>query len=131
MLLIQAVFWLVVEAISLRFFPTRTLRNSLRRDSDAQDGVSTIVEPVTWAITVAARYVPANTCLTRALAASRLLARRGVGSRLQIGVARIDGEFQAHAWVECNGDVIVGKTKDLGRFVPLRDNKLAIARCVA
>jgi Transglutaminase-like superfamily len=40
-------------------------------------------------------------CLTRSLVLTALLARRGVGSTLVIGV-RPD-PFAAHAWVECRG----------------------------
>jgi hypothetical protein len=51
--------------------------------------------------------MPNSTCLVRALAASRLLAQNGYKSTLHIGVKRTDGVFEAHAWVEYDGRVII------------------------
>ena len=41
-------------------------------------------------------------CLIRAIVLARVLARRGIGSRLVLGV-RSKPEFSAHAWVEHGG----------------------------
>lgn len=43
------------------------------------------------------------TCLPRSLILHHLLRRRGLKSDLKIGVSRADGQFVAHAWVECLG----------------------------
>jgi hypothetical protein len=67
---------------------------------------------------VAGRLVPGTTCLVRALAAQALLARRGHASQLRLGVARGSGRaFEAHAWLEQDGRVLVGGPLD-GRYVP-------------
>jgi hypothetical protein len=64
-----------------------------------------------WAVCVASRFVPRATCLVRALAAHRLLAAHGHDSELRIGVAKGGAAgFAAHAWVECGGAVVVGRT---------------------
>jgi hypothetical protein len=47
-------------------------------------------------------------CLPRALAAHAMLRRRGIASRICLGVARHGGELAAHAWVEIGKDKIVG-----------------------
>ena len=40
-------------------------------------------------------------CLVRAIAAQKMLQRRGIGSILHIGVNKVSlSEFQAHAWLE-------------------------------
>ena len=45
--------------------------------------------------------LPADSrCLVRSLVLTSLLARRGIGSSLVIGV-RSEPSFEAHAWVEC------------------------------
>ena len=62
---------------------------------------------IVWAVKAVSRYIPGATCLVRALAAQRLLARNGHASELRIGVAK-SAEFQAHAWVESGGAVLVG-----------------------
>ena len=62
-----------------------------------------------WAITRAARFVPAASCLTQALSLQVVLGRRGLDSRLCIGVRKGKGDkFEAHAWVERGGRVLIG-----------------------
>jgi hypothetical protein len=56
---------------------------------------------VLWSVeTVGARRWMNALCLPRALAAHAMLRRRGIASRLCLGVARAGGELSAHAWVE-------------------------------
>jgi hypothetical protein len=62
---------------------------------------------VAWAVRVASRYVPRATCLTQALTARMLLNWSGVESTLRIGVRR-NQKFEAHAWVECGGRILMG-----------------------
>ena len=75
---------------------------------------------VVWAVVVASRYVPMSTCLTQALAAQVLLARRGFPAHLHIGVAKKGAEarFEAHAWVESQGKVVIGGSEP-GRYTQL------------
>ena len=78
------------------------------------------IDRVVWAVGVASRCVPHATCLTQALAVQALLARRGYPASLRIGVARSDeGSFEAHAWVENQGRIVVGNLADLPRYTPL------------
>jgi len=67
---------------------------------------------VSWAVEKlgASGYVNAR-CLPRALAAHAMLRRRGIASRLCLGVARAGGELTAHAWVEVGNDKVVGGTE--------------------
>ncbi len=61
----------------------------------------------------AARLVPGASCLTQALALQVLLGRRGLGSRLCIGVRKGSaGGFEAHAWVERGGRVLIGGSSE-------------------
>jgi len=46
------------------------------------------------------------TCLVRALALRRMLERRGIPARLQIGAGKTLNGIQAHAWVEVQGQAI-------------------------
>src|SRR5262249_39605575 len=57
-------------------------------------------------------------CLPRALAAHAMLRRRGIASKLCLGVARSEGALMAHAWVEAGGDRIVGAAA-AGGFSPI------------
>ena len=47
-------------------------------------------------------------CLPTALAAQWMLRRRGVPSRLRLGVRRDASALAAHAWLEINGEVVFG-----------------------
>lgn len=56
-------------------------------------------------------------CLPRALATQLLLRRRGGGASLCFGVARDgDGPLTAHAWVELDGEILIGAVPELERF---------------
>jgi transglutaminase superfamily protein len=60
---------------------------------------------VLWAIdTAAAKSRSETLCLPRALAAHSMLRRRGITSRVCLGVAREQGDLAAHAWVEVGKD---------------------------
>jgi len=64
------------------------------------------------AVDPAAAAIRAGTCLSKSLALQLLLRRRGVGSRLRLGIRRRHGaELLAHAWLETNG-VAVGEPPD-------------------
>ena len=62
-----------------------------------------------WLVEVAGRYTPMRaTCLKKALVLSWLLGRTGTQTELQIGIARYEGTFKAHAWLNYGGQVILG-----------------------
>lgn len=72
------------------------------------------------ALAVLSAYVPRATCLTQALAARTWLERRGYSTRMQIGVIKDDaGRLQAHAWLECGGNIVIGDSGDLSRYTLL------------
>lgn len=70
-----------------------------------------------------ARRVPAfRTCLVEALAAHAMLRRRGFPSELRLGVRTPGSQaasLVAHAWVECDGVVVVGDDRDLPQYAVL------------
>lgn len=69
-------------------------------------------------------YVPAASCLTQALSTQVLLGRRGQASSLRIGVTRgAEGELKAHAWLESNGEIIIGQVKDPLKYAVLNSLK--------
>jgi hypothetical protein len=66
-------------------------------------------EQLTWAITVASRYIPKATCLAQALALKVLLQQAGHLACLHIGVEQAGkGNLKAHAWVESGGRILIG-----------------------
>lgn len=72
-------------------------------------------QQVGMAVRLAAQYVPGATCLTSALTAQILLNRAGIDNRIHVGVA-LDAGFEAHAWVESGGRILVGGAEDSSRF---------------
>ncbi len=78
------------------------------------------VQTIAWAVRAGSRYVPSATCLTQALAGQILLARYGYASELRIGVAQESGRsFEAHAWLLCDDEIVIGGGGDLARFTSL------------
>lgn len=75
---------------------------------------------VVWAVESVSRLMPwASTCLTQALTAQVLLLRRGRPALVHIGTLKSeDGNFEAHAWVESQGEVLLGGG-NLEQFTPL------------
>ena len=64
-------------------------------------------------------------CLVRAVAINRVLESRGIkGSRVRIGVRRIDGNFSAHAWVELGQRLLGDDPRHVSTFAQLLDVKV-------
>ncbi len=83
----------------------------------ARTGDPPAVATVAWAVASAARFVPRATCLTQALVTERLLRQAGYAPTLRIGVARPRPDaFEAHAWVEHDGRIVIGEVDDMQRF---------------
>jgi hypothetical protein len=79
------------------------------------------VDFIVWTVAVAGRYTPGVAmCLARALTTQLLLNRYGYPHQLHIGVAKNDAQaLEAHAWIEFEGEVVVGKLSNLERFKSL------------
>ncbi|MGH7603747.1 MAG: lasso peptide biosynthesis B2 protein [Gemmatimonadaceae bacterium] len=64
-------------------------------------------------------------CLVRSVALSRMLDKHGIyGSRVRVGVRRLDGEFAAHAWVELGQHVLGDDIGHVAGFAQLVDVQL-------
>jgi hypothetical protein len=112
----EAAVMLVLARLAVRFLPpahvfawaNRPTRHIRRFAADEADWIFWAVE------NLGARPWMNALCLPRALAAHAMLRRRGIVSRLCIGIAREGGELAAHAWVEIGRDKIAGGTKPGG-----------------
>ena len=112
--------WLVRAGLWMLSFQSLRARFARMETDERERGAAGSIDELVWCIEAASRYVPAATCLTRSMAAQILLRRNGHASTLRIGVARgTCGALEAHAWVECDGRVVVGEVENLGRFTPL------------
>jgi hypothetical protein len=123
-LIIKSVFLLVAIKIGLSLLSFKTLLSFLDRIKQESIGKESnqklSLERTVWAVGVASKYVPLATCLTRALATQVLLAQQGYSTSLHIGVAKgKEGQLEAHAWVESQGQIIIGGLEALSRFSQL------------
>lgn len=121
--LLQAGLLMGAVRLALRMLPFRFVRGLLARLAPAGSPRSAPDEAslkwIPWAVRTAGGPLSA-TCLVQALAAQTLLARSGHPAHLRIGVARGEGGLlQGHAWVECQGVIVLGQLPDLGRFTAM------------
>jgi hypothetical protein len=106
LLLLRVWFVVWVARVSLWLLPTPMVRKVVKHTASIAHETS--IERSIWAIKVMSRYVLRATCLTQALAAQALLARAGRESHVEIGVAKDSGKFEAHAWVVCGTQIVIG-----------------------
>ncbi len=110
-LLAAALVMLPLTALALRLLGLRRWQAALARFAAVRGGPAADDAVVIGRGRAAARLVDAAarrgayraTCLPRSLVLWWLLRRRGIAADLRIGVRKLAGEFQAHAWVEYRG----------------------------
>jgi hypothetical protein len=106
----EAAAMLVLARLAVRFLPASRLiawadRAPRRISRFAAEDAAWIA----WAVDRAGAHRWMNAlCLPRALAAHAMLRRRGIPSRLCLGVARNGGAIAAHAWIEVGERTLVG-----------------------
>lgn len=70
-----------------------------------------------WAVETAGNVLPGRyRCLHRSIVGHALLVANGHSATFNFGVAMDDSDFNAHAWIECDGDVVIGDIDDLGTY---------------
>jgi hypothetical protein len=104
----EAAVMLFLARLAVRFVPPARLfawanrpPRRIRRFATDETGW------IAWAVENPRSWMNAP-CLARAVAAHAMLQRRGIASRLCLGVARDGGKVAAHAWVEVGDNKIVG-----------------------
>jgi hypothetical protein len=134
-LLLASAFGLALAAWQVKTWPfARIARGLGPAGSDLGDGAGpapaaadlALARELRWALRALVRRLPvAPSCLMQALAARRLLLRRGVPCSLVFGVrgpsAGLDQgrrELAAHAWLRCGPLVVTGE-QEAARFQPI------------
>ena len=110
-LLLSALFHLIAIRIGLWTLSLEELVKHVQTLTVSETFRISRPEKIAWAVRVVGRYVPGGSnCLAQALTLQSMLARAGYPSQLRIGVAKdMDGRFTAHAWVEFEGKIMIGK----------------------
>ena len=112
----EAAVMLIVARLAVRFLaPARVFAWASRPPRRLRRFAADEANWVSWAVeSIGARPRMNALCLPRALAAHAMLRRRGIASRLCLGVARQGGDVAAHAWVEVGKDRIADDTGSEG-----------------
>jgi len=112
-LLINAVFLLPIVATSLKTIGLRRTQSWLTRNTlgpivPPTEQTRANVRRTAQMVAAACRQYPLRSgCLPRTVVLWSLLRCRGIDADVRIGVrGDAQGEFQAHAWLEWNGEVI-------------------------
>jgi Transglutaminase-like superfamily len=76
------------------------------------------VQRAAWAVDRVVAFGPLRArCLARAITLRELLDRRGIDEAVvRVGVRKVDGRFDAHAWVELRGHVIGEHAEHVRQF---------------
>ncbi len=65
------------------------------------------IERIGWIVRTAGRnHFHPMSCLRRALVLQWLLGKRGIQTDLRFGARSVEGQLQAHAWLERNGKLV-------------------------
>jgi hypothetical protein len=76
---------------------------------------------VAWALLAVTRRF-SGTCLANAVAAQTLLMKYGYPCTMRVGAALKEGHFAAHAWVERDGEIVVGGPRSvIADYAPFPD----------
>lgn len=123
-LLGESLFLIWIIRLSLWLLPFRQLNKWLTYlgspDTTNNKIDWLVVKNVTNSVRSCSRYVPYASCLTQALATRTLLRLRGQSSGLKIGVDKDENnKLMAHAWIEIDGKIIIGKLPRHQRFTTL------------
>ncbi len=120
--------WFLVEAaaavvgfdLAFRLLSSKTCLALLGRNQSSQGGRQNVnPQRMAWLVDVADRYAPGkSSCLRQTAALAWLLHRRGVATSLRIGVARQEGKFTAHSWLESGEGELFGLS-DTDKYAPL------------
>ena len=106
---IQAYSLLLLITLALQWRGLRWTQTHLAQripSVQAQHPTPESIASIIHTVRLAVRYSPWSNCLRKSLVLWYLLRCRGLNSELRIGMRRQDGVFQAHAWIEHQGQVL-------------------------
>lgn len=112
LILLEALFLLPLAGILLRLFRYQKVLHGLqrmtplRRRPSAEETAERMKRMGKLVNIAAWRGAYRATCLRRSLVLWWMLRRRGMDSRIRVGVRNDGGEFASHAWVEWEEQVI-------------------------
>lgn len=124
-LLVKALYLVCGTTLALWILPFWITRRLTSRVPANEIGILFSVNQIVWAVETTSRYIPGAACLSKAMAAQVLLAEYGHRSELRIGVARDNGRLRAHAWLEDDGEILIGGNLD--NYKPLHMKEISLS----
>ena len=123
LLVVEALAIVVMVRLGLKLLPFQKLRALVNKAGQhrvgSRNSAAAPIDRVAWTVRAVSEFVPGATCLTQALSGQVLLARRGYPTCLHIGVAKErQDELAAHAWLECDGRIVLGDHGFLAVYAP-------------
>jgi transglutaminase superfamily protein len=114
-LLMSAIVAIVEARMTVTFVSVRKILDPVAPRIDAKF-TDADTSRISWAVETAGRVVPSGkNCLVRAIAGRDMLARRGIGSQIRLGIAKNSADvLSGHAWLECGDRIITGEGEHLG-----------------
>jgi len=107
---LRALVMLPIVSASLKALGFQATKNALRILLSTPDPeqtsnlIKTRIALTAHMVNSAGRHgLHGASCLAKSLTLWSLLGRQGIASEVRIGARKIDGKFEAHAWVERNG----------------------------
>ena len=118
----EAALMLAVAQFATRFIaPARIFSWANRTPSRLNRFAADEADWIFWAVAnIGSRPWMNALCLPRALATHAMLRRRGIASRLCLGIVREERKLTAHAWVEV-GDNKISSDFDITRYTRLSE----------
>ena len=106
---------------------TRSLMDGLARRGAASTPTDASIDNLLErALERARRFAPyRGNCLSQSLALWYELRRHGRPAELCLGARMNDGQFSAHAWVECDGTALTEGPASRSKWVPFQSSALS------
>jgi hypothetical protein len=117
-LLLQTVLLLLSLRAALWLMPFKQVHDFLARRAKQRATRRIARDRVISAVRAASAVIPGSTCLAQTLAGKYQLERFGFNTRLHLGVTKENGRLLAHAWLECEGEPVIGG-EIASRYAPL------------
>ena len=109
----ESLFWVTRIRILIWIFPFAIVQKKVQNTATNYPSTNHTVamSRIRIMIVAASKYVPRATCLVQALAGYILFSKYGYVTSIKIGVLTENGEFEAHAWLEQDNNVVLGESE--------------------
>jgi Transglutaminase-like superfamily len=108
-----------ISFLGLKFLTLQNILNKISQFNSHKIVYSEeLIDKIVWRVDVSSQLSPGGVkCLARALLVHTMMERAGLHPVLRIGVTDNPlKNFQAHAWVEYEGKIIIGNLPDLKEY---------------